>query len=113
MGRFTKDEMLTELKVICLFEADHVLISSGDAKAKAFIGFPVGDEGEYVHQSPSKVDLSLFSTITASFERGYDFGFNRSRLNTFQEHEVQDLLAFMEGTPRTGGVSSAGASSSK
>ncbi|WP_334399107.1 hypothetical protein [Bradyrhizobium sp. AZCC 2289] len=100
--------MLTELKVIFLFEADHVLISSGDAKAEAFIGFPVGDEGEYVHQSPSKVDLSLFSYITGSFERGYDFAFNRSRLNTFQEHEVQDLLAFMEGTPRIGGVSSAG-----
>lgn len=108
MGRFTKDEMLTELKVIFLFEADHVLISSGDAKAEAFIGFPVGDDGEYVHESPSKVDLSLFANITASFERGYDFAFNRSRLNTFGEDEVQDLLAFMEGTPRIGGVSSAG-----
>jgi hypothetical protein len=108
MGRFTKDEMLTELKVIFLFEADHVLISSGYAKAEAFIGFSAADEGEYVHQSPSKVDLSLFADITASFERGYDFAFNRSRLNTFGENEVQDLLAFMDGTPRIGGVASAG-----
>jgi hypothetical protein len=115
MGRFTKDEMLTELKVIFLFEADHVLISSGYDKAEAFIGFSAVDEGEYVQQSASKVlesaskvDLALFSDITGSFERGYDFAFNRSRLNTFSEEEVQNLQAFMDGTPRTGGVSSAG-----
>ena len=108
MVQFTKDEMLDELRTIFLFEADHVLISSGDAKAAAFIGFPVGEAREYINESPSKVDLSLFSEITGSFERGYEFAFNRSRLNTFDEHEVQDLLVFMEGTPRIGGISSGG-----
>jgi len=108
MAGFSKEQMLDELRTIFLFEADHVLISSGAAKAEAFIGFPPGEEGEYVHESPSKVDLSLFASIAASFERAYEFAFNRSRLNTFGEHEVQDLQAFMEGTPRIGGISSAG-----
>ena len=108
LAGFTKEQMLDELRTIFLFEADHVLISSGPAKAEAFIGFPAGDKDEYVHESPSKVDLSLFADITASFERAYEFAFNRSRLNTFGEHEVQDLLMFMEGTPRIGGISSAG-----
>jgi hypothetical protein len=100
--------MLDELRTIFLFEADHVLISSGETKAEAFIGFPLGDAREYVHQPASKVDLSLFADITASFERGYEFAFHRSRLNAFGEHEVQDLLVFMEGTPRIGGISSGG-----
>jgi hypothetical protein len=108
MAGFSKEQMLDELRTVFLFEADHVLISSGSAKAEAFIGFPPGDKGEYVHEAPSKVDLSLFADITASFERAYEFTFNRSRLNTFGEHEVQDLQVFMEGTPRVGGISSGG-----
>lgn len=108
MAGFSKEQMLDELRTIFLFEADHVLISSGPKKAEAFIGFPPGDKGEYVHEAASKVDLSLFADITASFERAYEFAFNRSRLNTFGEEKVQDLQAFMEGTPRIGGISSAG-----
>jgi hypothetical protein len=108
MGRFTKEQMLNELRTIFLFEADHVLISAGEARAEAFIGFPVGPEGEYLNEPPKKVDLELFASITGSFERGYEFAFNRSRLNSFGEHEVQDLLVFMEGTPRVGGISSGG-----
>lgn len=108
MAEFTKEQMLDELRTIFLFEADHVLISSGPAKAAAFIGFPPGEKGEYVHEPASKVDLSLFADITGSFERAYEFVFNRSRLNTFGEHEVQDLQVFMEGTPRVGGISSGG-----
>jgi hypothetical protein len=108
LARSSKDDMLNELRTIFLFEADHVLISSGDAKAEAFIGFPAGDEREYMHQPASKVNLSLFTDITASFERGYEFAFHRSRLNTFGEHEIQDLQVFMNGTPRTGGISSGG-----
>lgn len=108
MGRFNKEEMLDELRTIFLFEADHVLISSGETKAKSFIGFPVGDQGEYLHEPPKKVDLALFSEITGSFQRGYEFAFNPSRLNSFEEHEVQDLLVFMNGTPRVGGIGSGG-----
>jgi hypothetical protein len=89
-----------ELRTIFLFEADHVLISSGSAKAEAFIGFRTEDE--YCHESPTKVDLSLFAGITGSFERGYEYAFNPSLLNTFQEHEIQDLHTFLQGTPRIG-----------
>ena len=58
--------------------------------------------------SSEKVDLALFSKITASFERGYEFAFSPGRLNTFGEDEVQDLLIFMDGTPRVGGIGSGG-----
>ena len=108
MGRFTNQEMLDELRTIFLFEADHVLISAGEARAQSFIGFSVGEQCEYLHEPPDKVDLGLFSEITGSFERGYEFAFNPSRLNTFGEHEVQNLLVFMNGTPRVGGIGSGG-----
>jgi hypothetical protein len=108
MASFTKDQMFDELRTIFLYEADHVLISSGPAKAEMFIGFPVGEDGEYLNEATSKVDLSLFSRIAGSFERGFEFAFNRSRLNKFGEHEIQDLLVFMDGTPRVGGLSSGG-----
>jgi hypothetical protein len=108
MGRFSKEEMLDELRTIFLYEADHVLISAGEARAEGFIGFPAGKQREYLNESPKRVDLALFSPITDCFERGYEFAFNRSRLNSFGEHEVQDLTVFMDGTPRTGGVSSGG-----
>jgi hypothetical protein len=109
MARNTKEQMLDELRTIFLFEADHVLISAGATRAESFIGFPVGEDGEYLNESPKKVDLALFSNIAGSFERGYEFAFNRSRLNNFGEHEVQDLRVFMEGTPRVGGISAGGA----
>jgi hypothetical protein len=108
MAKFTKDEMLDELRTIFLFEADHVLLSSGADKAAAFVGFPVGEGNEYLNEPPSRVDLGLFSNIVGSFDRGYEFAFNRSRMNTLGEEEIQDLLVFMEGTPRAGGVSSGG-----
>lgn len=108
MGRFTKDQVLDELRTIFLYEADHVLISSGSAKAEAFIGFPAGERGEYLNEPVKRVDLALFAPAADLFERAYEFAFNRSRLNRFGEHEVQDLLVFMDGTPRAGGIRSGG-----
>ena len=37
--RFTKIEMLNELKTIFLFEADHIASGAGHEQATAFIGF--------------------------------------------------------------------------
>ena len=108
MPQFSKEEMFDELRTIFLFEADHILLSSGEDKATAFIGFPPGDAGEYCHQSPSRVDLSLFSSITHSFDSGYDLAFRPSVICALGEGEVQDLMVFMDGTPRTGGISSGG-----
>jgi hypothetical protein len=108
MGRFTKEQMLEELRTIFLYEADHVLISSGRAKAEVFIGFPIGEHDEYLNEPTKKVDLAHFAPITGCFERGYEFTFKRSRLNDFGKHEVQDLLVFMNGTPRAGGIGSGG-----
>ena len=108
MPQFSKEEMFDELRTIFLFEADHILLSSGEEKATAFIGFPPGDAREYCHQSPSRVDLSLFSNITRSFDAGYELAFRPSVICTLGEEEVQDLMVFMDGTPRTGGISSGG-----
>lgn len=111
MARFTKDEMFDELRTIFLFEADHVLISSGEKRAESYIGFPVGDQGEYFDDDPKKVDLSLFRDITSKFDNGYEFAFNPSFLNKVSGDggdEVQDLNVFMLGTPRAGGIASGG-----
>jgi len=104
MPAFTKDEMLAELGAIFLFEADHIRIGAGEKAAEAFIGFPAGEnEGwEYGSMEPAHVDLDRFA-IAASFERGYEYAFRPSVLNTIGEHEVQDLSVFMLGTPRASG----------
>ena len=106
MARFPKSEMLNELRTIFLFEADHILMGSGPEVAAQFIGFDP-EFNEYCHLSPERVDLSRFS-IAGSFERGYDYAFRPSLLNTLGEGEVQDLVVFMLGTPRAGGISSGG-----
>jgi hypothetical protein len=103
--------MLDELRVIFLFEADHLILGAGRAMAEYFIGFPT-DRDEYCHfanrkEDLRKVDLTRFY-IPASFSRGYDYAFRPSLTNRFDEHEVQDLLAFMDGVPQIGGVGSAG-----
>lgn len=99
MPDFAKKQMLDELRTIFLFEADHIRLGAGEDAAEAFIGFPIGDEYNYPSMDPALVDLSRFA-IAASFERGYDFTFRPSVLNTMGEHEGQDLNEFMHGTPR-------------
>jgi hypothetical protein len=107
MTRFTKEQMLMELRTIFLFEADHVLMGAGLKMAARFIGFDPPDETEYCHCSPTDVDLSRFQ-ITGAFDRGYEFAFRPSIMNTLGEGEVQDLNVFMLGTPKAGGISSGG-----
>jgi hypothetical protein len=108
MADFTKEQILDELRTIFLFEADHILLEGGEDMAAQFIGFPVGDESEYCFQAPSKVDLSRFKRIPGSFDRGYDYAFRPSILNSLGEHEIQDLSVFMMSVPRAGGVESGG-----
>lgn len=107
MARFKKDEMLTELRTIFLFEADHILMGAGPEMAERFIGFPVPEEGEYCHRSPKEVDLSRFQ-IASAFEHGLEYAFRPSIMNVLGEHQVQDLNVFMLGTPKAGGISSGG-----
>jgi hypothetical protein len=82
-------------------------MGAGAEMAERFIGFGPGDQGEYCNQAPADVDLSHFQ-ITGSFDRGYDYAFRPSVMNTLGEHEVQNLFVFMLGTPRAGGMSSGG-----
>ncbi|MDR3451155.1 MAG: hypothetical protein P4M15_15655 [Alphaproteobacteria bacterium] len=107
MARFTKNQMLDELRAIFLFEADHILMGAGGAVAEAFIGFGSGDAGEYCHRPSSDVDLSRFQ-IAQAFENGYEYAFCPSFLNRIGEGDVQDLIVFMLGTPRIGGIDSGG-----
>lgn len=107
MTRFTKEEMLDELRTIFLFEADHILLGAGEKAAVNFIGIPLPESGEYCFAAPGQVNLSRFP-ISAKFARGYDIAFAPSVLTGFDGSEFQDLLVFMEGTPRAGGISSGG-----
>ena len=107
MARFTKDQMFDELRTIFLFEADHILMGAGPEAAAHFIGFEVPDENEYCHRPPGDVDLKRFQ-ISGAFDRGYEFAFRPSVMNTLGEGEVQDLNVFMLGTPRAGGIDSGG-----
>lgn len=107
MARFTKDEMLDELRTIFLFEADHLALGKGMEFAEAFIGYKVGTAGEFLHDDPKLVDLARFE-ITKTFSQGYDYAFRPSVISICGTDEVQDLAAFMLGTPRGGGISSAG-----
>jgi hypothetical protein len=107
MTRFTKDQMLDELRTIFLFEADHILMGAGEAMAEAFIGFGAGREQEYCRRASSDVDLNRFP-IATSFDNGYEYAFRPSLLNSIGEGEVQDLNVFMLGTPKAGGIGSGG-----
>jgi hypothetical protein len=107
MARFTKDEMLSELQTIFLFEADHILMGAGESAAKRFVGIAVPDDGQYCFEAPDKVDLGRFQ-IADKFARGYDVAFAPSVLTAFDGSEFQDLIVFMLGTPRAGGVSAGG-----
>ncbi len=107
MVRFTKEQLLDELRTIFLFEADHIFLGGGLEMAERFIGFAPGDEGEYCHHAPADVDLGRFC-IASSFTAGYDYAFRPSVMNMLDEHEVQDLITFMLGTPKAGGISSGG-----
>jgi hypothetical protein len=106
MERFTKDDMFNELRTIFLFEADHIILGASEKIAEQFIGFATED-GEYWHMDRELVDLARFD-ITSSFDQGYDYAFRPSLMSLLGESEVQDIVAFMKGTPRIGGVDSAG-----
>jgi hypothetical protein len=97
--RFTKTEMLDELKTIFLFEADHIASGTGNDQATAFIGF---QSDQYWKEDPSRVDLGRF-IITSSFETAYDYAFRPSILDGFGTELLLDLNTFMLGTPRAGG----------
>ena len=99
--------MFDELRTIFLFEADHLLMGVGPEMAERFIGFEAGSHGEYCHHTASAVDLTRFQ-IAQSFDRGYDYAFRPSVMNTLGEGEVQDLNVFMLGTPKAGGIDSGG-----
>ena len=108
MGRFTKDEMLDELRTIFLYEADHLILGAGTDMAAYFIGFEPTDHGlEYLDEDTSLVDLKRFQ-ISDVFDRAYDLAFSPSMLTRFDESEIQDLNSFMLGTPKSGGTASGG-----
>ena len=104
MARFTMEQMLDELRTIFLYEADHIAMGAGEEAAERFLGFPLREEEgehEFCDLDPARVDLGRFQ-ISKTFERAYGFVFEPGLTNALDE-EVQDLLVFMQGTPRVGG----------
>jgi hypothetical protein len=108
MARFTKNEMLDELRTIFLYEADHIYLGKGAAFAEQFIGFPVPDADEFLNVDPKRVDLDGFE-IAGTFARAYDYAFRPSLLDQFDGSEQQDLNTFINGVPHVGGIFSGGA----
>ena len=109
MTRFTKEAMLDELRVVFLFEADHLLLGAGHRMAETFIGLSLDDvnDDQYCFASPALVDLSRFC-VSDVLDRAYDLAFQPSVLTHFEEHEIQDLNTFILGLPRAGGTSAGG-----
>lgn len=101
---YSKDEMLNELRVIFLFEADHIAMGKGQAAAAAFVGF---SSDQYYSEDPSKVDLAEFE-ISKAFDAAFDFAFQVGAHHRFNAADLQDLIVFLEGTPRIGGQASEG-----
>lgn len=99
MTPFTESEMLTELKTIFLYEADHIAHGASREKAAAFIGF---EAEQYWNENPDRVDLTGFA-IAGAFERGFHFAFLPSATNLIGGEDIQDLDVFMQGVPRVGG----------
>ena len=107
MVGFTKDEMLDELRVIFLYEAEHIALGHSPKMAEQFIGLSWEEHGmDYTRVDPKLVDLGPFQ-ITQAFERCYDYAFNPSPLNASNGEETWETHAFMEGTPKMGSVHSA------
>lgn len=108
MPRFSKTQMLDELREIFLFKGDDLLLSFGRDFAGVALGFPPGRNDEYCNEPPERVDLSRFP-ISRAFEEGYDFAFRPTVLNgALSSDVVQDLAQFATNLPSSGGVFSAG-----
>lgn len=99
--------MLDELKTILMYTADHIIMGKGHAAARQFIGFETGETGEYCFHSIADVDLTQFQ-IANKFANAFDFAFFPSVTNAIDESDFQDLIVFMHGTPKAGGISSGG-----
>ena len=72
---FSKNQLLDELKLILLYQADAIAIAKGDQIAEQFIGQPKGKSHWFHQLSISSVDLSSFA-IADDVSTGYEYGFN-------------------------------------
>lgn len=100
MPKFTKQDVLDELRKILLVQGDHLIITAGPNVAEAFIGFPPGPyDWFYEGSDPALIDLSRFN-IARLFDWCFDYAFTPSVLTRHDESYVQDLLVFMQGIPK-------------
>lgn len=120
MPPFTKDEMLTELRTILLYEADHIRAAANDEIAAEFIGFSRWatddsvlegedeqipdfeyEEEEYSVMDPQKVDLERFS-ITSTLIKCFEFAFRPSLSHELYDTNIKQITFFTQGIPRVG-----------
>lgn len=100
MPKFTKQDVMDELRKILLVQADHLIITASADVAEAFIGFSAEDSYFYEGSDPNLIDLSRFN-VAHQFDWCFDYAFTPSVLTRHDESFVQDLLVFMQGIPRT------------
>jgi len=101
MPKFTKEDVMNELRQIFLIQADHLVIAGSPKLAEAFIGLSQPEDSwNFFDHDPKLVDLSRFN-IAHQFDWCFDYAFNPSVLTRHDESYVQDLLVFVDGIPRT------------
>lgn len=101
MPKFTKQDIMGELRKILLIQADHLVIVGSPKLAEAFIGLPQPEDSwNFVDHDPNLVDVKRFN-IAHQFDSCFDYAFTPSVLTAHDDSYVQDLQVFMLGIPRT------------
>lgn len=101
MQKFTKQDVMNELRKILLVQADHLAIAGSPELAETFIGLPQPEGSwNFSDHDPEIVDLSRFN-IAHQFDQCFDYAFTPSVLTSHDDSYVQDLQVFMLGIPRT------------
>ena len=94
---FTKDEMMEELKLAMLVQANQIAHAGALSYALAFMGFETVDPVyPYCHDDPKQVDLRRFSA-TDYLGKAYDYAFQVGQYWHFGDDTAQDVSEFVWG----------------
>ena len=94
---FSKDEMMGELRLAMLVQANQIAHAGGPDYAEKFMGFePTDPLYPYCGEEPTKVDLDRFRA-TAYLDRAYDYAFQVGSYWLFGDDTVQNVNEFIRG----------------
>lgn len=94
---FSKEDMMAELKVAMLVQANQIAHAGSTAYAAAFMGFEPADPlYPFCGEDPAKVDLDRFRA-TAFLDRAYDYAFQIGPHWLFGDDTAQNVDEFVRG----------------